>query len=73
MSGVSEGREGTDMTRDKLTLVSEKRLRQLLKISEIAADFVQNREEATEKIWNCDGDKGRALLEAFGIPYVEKL
>ena len=44
----------------------------LCEILRLATQFVEDREEATDSIWYCNGDKGRALLEAIGIPYVEK-
>lgn len=44
----------------------------LYKIEKLAAQFVEGREEATTNVWYCNGEQGRALLEALGIPYVEK-
>jgi hypothetical protein len=44
----------------------------LAKIVHLAREFVEERDEATPNIWYCDGDKGRELLKALGIPYVEK-
>lgn len=63
---------GPDVDTCEFIMAMRNEARRLIEIAKAARDFVEDREEATENIWYCNGEKGRALLEALGIPYVEK-
>ena len=52
--------------------LTERECKAIIAALRAAAEFVEEREEATENIWYCTGETGRKLLRALGIPYEEK-
>jgi hypothetical protein len=72
---ISES-ELDDMVHDPGALQAWSQIPKLVKelriLRKLATAFVENREEATDNIWYCNGKLGRALLSALGLKYVEK-